>query len=191
MLKGETAAPAPPIDVTSSSRADAGIMWAIVGHSDRRNVVARESDELVAEKTKAVVKAGMMAVLCVGELKDERQSGRTIEVVTRQLAPVVAALEPAEWSRVVLAYEPVWAIGTGLTATPQQAQDTHAELRAWLASQLGADVAGSLRIAYGGSVKASNCRELIGMPDIDGFLVGGASITPEFVPIIASVPQQQ
>eukprot|EP00499_Haloplacidia_sp_CaronLabIsolate_P013970 CAMPEP_0196770454 /NCGR_PEP_ID=MMETSP1104-20130614/1143_1 /TAXON_ID=33652 /ORGANISM="Cafeteria sp., Strain Caron Lab Isolate" /LENGTH=255 /DNA_ID=CAMNT_0042140567 /DNA_START=22 /DNA_END=789 /DNA_ORIENTATION=+ len=165
---------------------DFGAQWVILGHSERRNTVARESPELVADKVKIALDTGLKVVLCVGELKEEREGGKTMEVLIGQMTPVVAKLAPSDWANVVLAYEPVWAIGTGLTATPEVAQETHRQLREWVASSASADVASALRIVYGGSVKAANSAELISQPDIDGFLVGGASLTEEFCTIVRS-----
>ena len=126
---------------------------------------------------------------CIGEKLDERESGRTDEVNARQLAAIREHVE--DWSQIVVAHEPVWAIGTGKVATPQQAQDTHAEIRAWLADAVSPEVAGATRILYGGSVNGANCADLIGNKDIDGFLVGGASLKPEFADIIAAAHNDQ
>lgn len=168
---------------------DVGAGWAIVGHSERRHVL-HESDALVGRKIACAHSAGLSVVVCVGELLAEREAGRTEDVVFGQLAAIAAGV--ADWSRVVLAYEPVWAIGTGRTATPAQAQHVHAALRAWLAQHLRHDgddddgAAATTRIVYGGSVTAANCAELAAQPDIDGFLVGGASLKPEFAAIVAA-----
>merc|ERR1711893_463702 len=113
---------------------------------------------------------------------EEREAGKTTEVVFRQLAAMLPHI--SDWSKVVLAYEPVWAIGTGKTATPEQAQEVHLAIRGWLAEKVSAEVSENLRILYGGSVTAANCKELAACPDIDGFLVGGASLKPDFVSII-------
>ncbi|KAA0195203.1 hypothetical protein HAZT_HAZT004610, partial [Hyalella azteca] len=160
---------------------DLGCEWVILGHSERRNVFG-ESDQLISEKIGFALSEGLKVIPCFGEQLAERESGRTQEVVFSQLA----AMKPniTDWSRVVLAYEPVWAIGTGKTATPQQAQEVHAQLRQWLRDNVSEEVANSTRIIYGGSVTAATCKELASMPDIDGFLVGGASLKPEFVAII-------
>ncbi|XP_068620078.1 triosephosphate isomerase [Battus philenor] len=161
---------------------DIGVNWVILGHSERRTIF-KESDDLVAEKVAHALDCGMKVIACIGETLEEREAGKTEEVVFRQtqaLVPVIAD----RWANVVLAYEPVWAIGTGKTATPQQAQEVHASLRKWLADNVSADVANTVRIQYGGSVTAANAKELAACPDIDGFLVGGASLKPEFVDII-------
>lgn len=156
--------------------------WVILGHSERRTIF-KESDELVAEKVALALATGLKVIACIGETLEEREAGKTQEVVFRQTKALLPAIGD-NWANVVLAYEPVWAIGTGKTATPQQAQEVHASLRNWLSSNVSADVAGSVTIQYGGSVTAANAKELAACPDIDGFLVGGASLKPEFVDII-------
>ncbi|XP_068208204.1 triosephosphate isomerase-like [Palaemon carinicauda] len=160
---------------------DCGCKWVILGHSERRNVFG-ESDELISEKVGHALEAGLKVIACIGEKLEERENNQTDEVVFAQMT----ALQPniTDWSRVVLAYEPVWAIGTGKTATPEQAQDVHAKLRNWLSENVSSEVAESCRIIYGGSVSPANCAELAKMGDIDGFLVGGASLKPDFVTII-------
>ena len=160
---------------------DVGCEWAILGHSERRNVFG-ESDQLIGEKVAFALQSGLKVIPCIGELLEEREAGKTTEVCFRQLKAI--ADNVSDWSRVVIAYEPVWAIGTGKTATPEQAQEVHSQLRTWLAENVNAQVAESTRILYGGSVTAANCRELAACPDIDGSLVGGASLKPEFVQII-------
>lgn len=160
---------------------DIGIDWVIIGHSERRTIF-NESDELVAEKTAHALAEGLKVIACIGETLQEREAGQTEAVVFRQTKALAAQIK--DWTNVVLAYEPVWAIGTGKVATPQQAQDVHAALRKWLLDNVSADVSASLRIQYGGSVTAANCKELASQPDIDGFLVGGASLKPEFVQIV-------
>ena len=162
---------------------DLGISWTLTGHSERRSLF-HETDEDVAIKTKAAIDEGMTVMLCIGEQLEERESGKTGEVNARQLKACADKLDEADWANVVIAYEPVWAIGTGKVATPEQAQDTHLEIRQWLNENISSDVAGKTRILYGGSVNGGNCGELIGQPDIDGFLVGGASLKPEFKDII-------
>ncbi|KPJ09219.1 Triosephosphate isomerase [Papilio machaon] len=129
------------------------------------------------------LESGMKVIACIGETLEEREAGKTEEVVFRQTQALVSAIGD-KWANVVLAYEPVWAIGTGKTASPQQAQEVHASLRNWLATNVSAEVADSVRIQYGGSVTAANAKELATCADIDGFLVGGASLKPEFVNIV-------
>lgn len=160
---------------------DAGIKWTLTGHSERRTLFG-ESDQDVAKKTKIAVDHGMTVLACIGELLEERESGRTKDVNTRQLNAIREECD--DWSNIVIAYEPVWAIGTGKTATPEIAQETHAEIREWLATNVSKDAANSVRILYGGSVSDANAAELIAMEDIDGFLVGGASLKPAFHTIV-------
>ncbi|PGH27665.1 triosephosphate isomerase [Polytolypa hystricis UAMH7299] len=162
---------------------DAKIEWTLVGHSERR-VILKENDEFVARKTKAALDGGIGAILCIGESLEEREGGKTLDVVTRQLNAVAEQLSPAEWAKVVIAYEPIWAIGTGKVATTEQAQEVHATIRKWLGEKVSAAAAENTRIIYGGSVTEKNCRELAKQPDVDGFLVGGASLKPAFVEII-------
>ncbi|MNE39996.1 Triosephosphate isomerase [compost metagenome] len=149
----------------------------LVGHSERRQIIG-ESDEVVSRKFAAAQSCGLIPVLCIGESLEEREAGKTLEVVGRQLGSVIENLGVEVFSRAVVAYEPVWAIGTGLTATPEQAQEVHAAIRAQLAAE-NAEVAQGVRLLYGGSVKAANAAELFGMPDIDGGLIGGASLNAD------------
>jgi triosephosphate isomerase len=166
--------------------ADSGINWTLTGHSERRVGfgVPGETSQVVAVKTKNAVDNGLSVIVCIGEQLADRQNGSTMKVVSEQLEAVKATLKEADWKKIVLAYEPVWAIGTGVTASPKQAQDTHAEIRQWLIKNISNDVAKETRIIYGGSATATNCGELYAQPDINGFLVGGASLKPEFVNII-------
>jgi triosephosphate isomerase len=157
-------------EIAAGMLADFGCRYSIVGHSERRQLHG-ESDALVAAKARAAHDAGLIPIACIGETLAERERGETARVVTRQLAAVIDALG-ASMQHAVVAYEPVWAIGTGRTAAPAEAQAVHAALRAQLAAANAADV----RILYGGSVKASNAATLFAMPDIDGALVGGASL---------------
>lgn len=154
--------------------ADAGCEWVLVGHSERRMLLG-ESDEVVSRKFAAALDCGLKPILCLGESLEERQAGQTLEVVGRQLARVVAEVGIAAFERAVVAYEPVWAIGSGLTATPEQAQEVHAAIREQLARE-NQRIADGVRLLYGGSVKAENAVELFGMADIDGGLIGGASL---------------
>ncbi len=156
---------------------DVGCVYVIVGHSERRRL-NHEDDALVARKFAAAQRAGLIPVLCVGESLDERESGMTEAVVGRQIDAVITMHGVAGFSKAILAYEPVWAIGTGRNATPEQAQAVHAFLRARIAGH-DAKMAGQVRLLYGGSVKGGNAAELFAMPDVDGGLVGGASLSAE------------
>ncbi|KAE8154955.1 TPIA Triosephosphate isomerase [Aspergillus avenaceus] len=162
---------------------DAKIEWTIIGHSERR-VILKETDEFIARKVKAAVDGGISVIFCIGETLEEREANKTIEVVTKQLNAAAKELSKEQWSKVVIAYEPVWAIGTGKVATTQQAQEVHAAIRKWLAESISAEASDNTRVIYGGSVSEKNCRELAKEPDVDGFLVGGASLKPAFVDII-------
>ncbi len=164
-------------EVSAGMLVDFGCRYVLVGHSERRALYG-EDDRTVAAKFQQAQLAGLTPILCLGETLAERESGVTADVVTRQLGAVIDASGVAALSRAVLAYEPVWAIGTGKTASPQQAQEVHALIRARV-GQSDAAVASELRILYGGSVKPGNARELFAMPDIDGGLIGGASLVAE------------
>lgn len=164
-------------EVSGAMLKDAGCTYAIVGHSERRALYG-ESDEIVAMKFKAAQAASLTPILCVGEQLAEREANRTEEVVARQLDAVVAAAGIAAFGRAVIAYEPVWAIGTGRNATPEQAQAVHRFIRARLA-QKDAAVAAGVRILYGGSVKGNNAAALFAQADIDGGLIGGASLNAD------------
>jgi len=155
-----------------------GCSHVILGHSERRHIFG-ESDDVVARKTRAAVDNGLTPILCVGETLPERESSLTLEVVERQLERALRALTPDEASRAVVAYEPVWAIGTGRTATPAQAQEVHAFIRKRLSATHGEPVAAAVRILYGGSVKPDNVDGLMAEPDVDGALVGGACLKAE------------
>lgn len=172
-------------EVSASMLAEFGVHYVIVGHSERRQLFA-ETDDLVADKFAAVLAAGMIPILCLGETLEQRERGITQQVVLAQLEAVLNKAGSEVFERAVLAYEPIWAIGTGRTATPEQAQDVHAALRGHLAGR-NESVAGQCQILYGGSVKAANARELFDQPDIDGGLVGGASLkADEFASICKS-----
>ncbi|VXB42236.1 triosephosphate isomerase [Pseudomonas sp. 8AS] len=164
-------------EVAPSQLADAGCSLVLVGHSERRQILG-ERDDILSRKFAAAQSCGLVPVLCVGETLEQRQAGRTLEVVAAQLGSVIEELGVGAFARAVVAYEPVWAIGTGLTASPQQAQEVHSAIRAQLEAE-NAEVARGVRIIYGGSVKAVNAAELFGMPDIDGGLVGGASLNAD------------
>ncbi|CAJ0579986.1 unnamed protein product, partial [Mesorhabditis spiculigera] len=160
---------------------DLGLEWVILGHSERRHVFG-ETDDLIADKTVHALGAGINVIFCIGEKLEEREAGKTKEVNFRQLEAIVA--KNVDWSRIVIAYEPVWAIGTGVTASPEQAQEVHDWIRQFLKEKVSEEMAASTRIIYGGSVTADNCNDLATRPDIDGFLVGGASLKPDFIKII-------
>lgn len=162
---------------------DMGINWVILGHSERRTYYG-ETNEIVAQKVADSVKAGFMVIACIGETLQEREANRTSEVVLTQVEAIAKAVPKDAWSRIVLAYEPVWAIGTGKVATPEQAQDVHKVIREWVKKNVSANVGEDVRILYGGSVSAKNAKELYQKRDINGFLVGGASLKPEFLQII-------
>ena len=160
-----------------------GISWVLLGHSERRALFG-ETNELLAKKIAYALGKGMKVVYAIGETKVERESGATRDVLISQLELVKDLLDP---KTVVLAYEPVWAIGTGLTATPEMAQETHKAIRDWIAENVSEYCASAIRIQYGGSANAKNASALSAMPDIDGFLVGGASLKPEFVDIVSAI----
>ncbi|GAA5900406.1 hypothetical protein JCM8208_005353 [Rhodotorula glutinis] len=167
---------------------DIGLKWVILGHSERRTIF-HESDELIAEKTAAALKAGIQVIFCIGETLEEREGDKTEEVVTRQTEALAKVISEDDWKHIVVAYEPVWAIGTGKVATPEVAQDTHKMIRNFLAKRISQKVADDTRIIYGGSVAGKNAKELCNQPDIDGALVGGASLKPEFVDIIRAAEE--
>ncbi len=162
-------------EVSAAMLKDAGCSYVIVGHSERRHVLM-EPDDWVARKLRAALQGGLTPILCVGETLGEREQGKTEAVVTRHVRSALEGLAPADVGRIVVAYEPVWAIGTGRNATPDQAQEVHALVRKLLAGLAGADVADRVRIQYGGSVKPDNVDVLLAKPDVDGALVGGASL---------------
>jgi len=164
---------------------DSNITWTLIGHSERRQIL-REEDHFVASKTKTSLDGGLGVILCCGESLEQREANETINVVTSQLKAVHEVIGEAGWKNVVIAYEPIWAIGTGKVASTEQAQEVHKAIREWLAKEVSSSVAETTRIIYGGSVSEKNCRELAKMEDIDGFLVGGASLKPAFVDIINS-----
>ena len=164
-------------EISPSQLVDAGCELVLIGHSERRLILG-ESDETLNRKFAAAQASGLTPVLCIGETLAQREAGQTLEVVERQLNAVIDEFGIDVFASAVIAYEPVWAIGTGLTATPQQAQDVHAAIRAQLA-QKNPEVAQGVQLLYGGSVKAANAVELFSMPDIDGGLIGGASLNAD------------
>ncbi len=173
-------------EVSAAMLKDVGCQYVLVGHSERRQLF-RETSEEVAVKFQVAAEMGLCPVLCVGETAAERAAQRTEEVIAAQLAPVLARAGQAAFQQAVIAYEPVWAIGTGVSATPAQAQAVHVFIRDWLAKECDEAFAKTLRIVYGGSVKADNAAELFAMSAIDGALVGGASLKAEdFLAICAA-----
>ncbi|KAG0335377.1 triosephosphate isomerase [Podila humilis] len=167
-------------EVAAEMLKDLDIDWVILGHSERREIF-KETDEEIGAKVGHALKAGLKVMACVGETLGQREANETLTVVFRQLAAIAKFVE--DWTNVVIAYEPVWAIGTGKVATPDQAQEVHKAIRGWLKEKIGANVADATRIMYGGSVNGGNAATLAREEDIDGFLVGGASLKPEFVTI--------
>ena len=163
---------------------DIGCTYVLCGHSERRHVIG-ETDEVINKKLSAALSGGLLPILCVGETKDQRETEQTTDVVTTQLKEGLSGLGEEKTLAVTIAYEPVWAIGTGLTATPEQAQEVHSLIRKLLAEMYNEDLAGQIRILYGGSVKPNNAAELMGQDNIDGVLVGGASLkVDDFMAII-------
>ncbi|WP_343741121.1 triose-phosphate isomerase [Herbaspirillum huttiense] len=170
-------------EVSAAMLQEFGVQYVILGHSERR-AYHGESDAAVAAKTVAALKAGLVPVVCVGETLEQREAGQTNEIVGGQLDVVLAALSVEEAARIVVAYEPVWAIGTGKTATPEMAQEVHAMLRARLGAK-SAEAAAKVRVLYGGSMKPDNAGQLLAMVDIDGGLIGGAALkAADFLAII-------
>jgi len=155
----------------------AGCKWVIIGHSERRQYFG-ETDVTVNKKVLAALEAGLNPIMCIGEKLEEREAGKTEQVLLAQLKGGLEGMKPEQVAKVTVAYEPVWAIGTGKTATPQMAQDAHRYIRSMVARQHGFGPAGGMRILYGGSVKPDNVKGLMDQPDIDGALVGGASLDP-------------
>jgi len=170
-------------EISAAMLTEISVTHAIIGHSERRQYFA-ETDETVSMRLKAALAAGLTPVVCFGETLEQRQAGETEAVVGTQVKGALAGIASEQMEKTVLAYEPVWAIGTGMTATPEQAQDVHAFVRGILSTAYG-DLADDIQILYGGSVKAANAAELMGQPDIDGGLVGGASLgADDFLGII-------
>jgi len=165
---------------------DLGCAWVIVGHSERREGfgMAGEPEDLCAQKCKIAVDAGLKVMFAIGEKKEEREAGTTIDVCAKQLEPLAKVLKPEDWANIAIAYEPVWAIGTGLTATPEMAQETHKNIRDWIKDNVSPEIADAVRIQYGGSMKGANAKDLLAQPDIDGGLIGGASLTADFFNVI-------
>ena len=178
-------------EVSTAMLLDAGVTHVIVGHSERRQYFG-ETDETVNQRAKAAVEAGLVAVICVGETLAERDAGKVEEVIVRQMKEGLKGLSAADAANLVIAYEPVWAIGTGRTATPEQAQEVHALIRKTLGELVGVDAAEAVRIQYGGSMKPGNAAELLAQKDIDGGLIGGAALKADsFAAIIAAAAAAQ
>jgi len=175
-------------EVSAQMVADAGAGWVLVGHSERRHVLG-ESNEVVAKKLGAALEAGLSPILCVGERIEEREADAADDIVREQLEIALEGLTAGDIERTVIAYEPVWAIGTGKTATPEDAEEMHGFIRNWLAAAAGSDVAERMRIQYGGSVKPDNAAGLLARDEIDGALIGGASLEADsFLAIAAAAP---
>ena len=165
-------------ETSTAMLVDLGCKYVILGHSERRNVIG-ECDTLINKKVKAALAAGLTPILCVGELLEQREAGKTLDVVRGQFEGSLAGITAEQMNQIVVAYEPVWAIGTGKTASPEQAQEVHADLRKIIEEHYNSQTSDSVRILYGGSVKPANAAELMSQPDIDGALVGGASLTAD------------
>ncbi len=173
-------------EISVAMAKDLGCSYAVIGHSERRHILG-ETDEDVNNKVRAVLDGGLIPIICVGETLEQREAGQTLAVVERQLLAALAGVSQAQAREVVIAYEPVWAIGTGRNATPEQAEEVHVALRKLLAGRYNGDVAEMVRIQYGGSVKPDNARDLLVQPNIDGALVGGASLkADQFLKIVAA-----
>jgi triosephosphate isomerase len=173
-------------EISAAMLLDLGCKYVILGHSERRHLLG-ETDQDVNRKLHAALAAGLKPIVCVGELLAEREAGTTAAVIRRQAEQSLAGLSAEQMRQVVIAYEPVWAIGTGKVATPQQAEEVHADLRKIIAERYNPDTAAAVRIQYGGSVKPSNAPELLAQPNIDGALVGGASlVAKDFMAIAAA-----
>lgn len=172
-------------EVSGAMLKEAGAGYVIIGHSERRTLFG-ETDAGVNRKVRAANAAGLVPIVCIGETLEQRENGQTTSVLDRQIADGLEGLGPADVERLVVAYEPVWAIGTGRNATAEQAEEAHAHVRRRLAERFGAGFAEACRVIYGGSVKPGNIREIASQPDVDGALVGGASLDPEaFAAIVA------
>ena len=171
-------------EVSAAQVASTGARYVILGHSERR-AYYHEDGAILTDKVRLALAEGLAPIFCIGEVKEEREAGKHFEVVEQQLEEAVFSLSAEDFGKVVLAYEPVWAIGTGLTASSAQAQEIHAHIRSLIAKKYGAQVAEDCTILYGGSCNAANAKELFSQPDVDGGLIGGASLSVEkFLPII-------
>ena len=165
-------------EISAAMLKETGVEYVIIGHSERRQYFG-ETDETVNKRLKAALNAGLIPMVCIGELLEEREGGKTEEVIDTQVRGGFAGISAEAMEKIIVAYEPVWAIGTGKTATPEMAEETHAYVRSVLADMFGSETAGKVRIQYGGSMKGSNAAELVAQEDIDGGLVGGASLEPD------------
>jgi len=176
-------------EISAPMLAEVGCTYVIIGHSERRQHFG-ETDETVNRRVQAAVSSQLLPIICIGETLSEREGGQTLEVVTRQLTGALAGFDGAQTARFVIAYEPVWAIGTGRNATSNQAQEVHAHIREQLTGLFGREISEQVRIQYGGSVKPDNAAELMSKPDVDGALVGGASLKASDIAAIvkAAVP---
>ncbi len=171
-------------EISAAMLVDVGCKYVILGHSERRRIIG-ETNEAVCRKVHAAIAAGLAPIVCVGETLQEREAGKTFDIVREQVYGSLAGVKTEQAQSLVIAYEPVWAIGTGVNASPEQAEEVHADLRNALESRFGAALAAQIRLQYGGSVKASNAKELLAKENIDGALVGGASLkAADFAPII-------
>lgn len=176
-------------EISAAMLVDLGCRYVILGHSERRHILG-ETDDQINRKVLAALAAGLTPIVCVGELLAEREAGETAAVIRRQFDGSLAGLSDEQMARVVIAYEPVWAIGTGKVATPQQAQEVHLDLRKLLGSRYNTSLAQTVRIQYGGSVKPANAAELLSQPDVNGALVGGASLkADDFLGIASGAPR--
>jgi triosephosphate isomerase (TIM) len=162
-------------EISAGMLSNIGVRYAIIGHSERRQYFG-ETNQTVFKRTKAALQSGLIPIVCVGEILEEREAGKTGAVIQTQFTEGLGGLTPEEFSHIIIAYEPVWAIGTGKTATPEMAEEVHHQIRDLIQSQFGSQIAEGMRILYGGSVKPDNVKGLMSQPDIDGALVGGASL---------------
>lgn len=176
-------------EISAKQLKDFNINWTLIGHSERRQFFG-DTEDAIGKKIKIALSYDLNIIACIGEKLEERNEGKTLEVCLNQMKTIVDNVG-SNWDKVVIAYEPVWAIGTGKTATPEMAQEVHQQLRNWIKENVSEEVASKIRIIYGGSVSDANCNTLIKEKDIDGFLVGGASLTTNFAKIIDSYQLKQ
>nr|AGM32169.1 triosephosphate isomerase [Coptotermes formosanus] len=174
-------------EITPPMIKDLGVTWTIIGHSERRDIL-KEDDTFLASKATEALKAGLKIIYCCGEHLEERKAKKEKDFVSAQIDKLIPAISADKWDSVVIAYEPIWAIGTGVVASTADAQEMGKTIRELIAAKVNPGVAAKLRILYGGSVKSDNCKDLAAQPDVDGFLVGGASLTPSFIDIVNSPP---